>query len=233
MHQSNAIKNREIDKSSHIAVKEENIWIKGQRQITHIKYFDPASHAIFGFTRYFFDAQFRLTRRIDARKGQFQKGAWVLYDCMQQVLNTSDGTYRVSLDQTLAEDLQLQPSDFRRIVRKSEEMTFGQLLAYVHKVEAEGYAATAYRVDLYAKSAYPFVCIIMALVGIGLTARRRLDKGLAVSITYGIGIGFLYWIFQSFCISLGYGRILPPVVAAWMANIVFLCGGLLLVMNAE
>ena len=233
MHQSNAIKNREIKKSSHIAVKEENIWIKGQRQITHIKYFDPASRAIFGFTRYFFDTQFRLTRRIDARKGQFQKGAWVLYDCMQQVLNTADGTYSVSLDQTLAEDLQLQPSDFRRIVRNSEEMTFGQLLAYVRKVEAEGYAATAYRVDLYAKSAYPFVCIIMALVGIGLTARRRLDKGLAVSITYGIGIGFLYWIFQSFCISLGYGRILPPVVAAWMANIVFLCGGLLLVMNAE
>jgi lipopolysaccharide export system permease protein len=233
MHQSNAIKNREINKSSHIAVKEENIWIKGQRQITHIKYFDPASRAIFGFTRYFFDTQFRLTRRIDARKGQFQKGAWVLYDCMQQVLNTADGTYSVSLDQTLAEDLQLQPSDFRRIVRNSEEMTFGQLLAYVRKVEAEGYAATAYRVDLYAKSAYPFVCIIMALVGIGLTARRRLDKGLAVSITYGIGIGFLYWIFQSFCISLGYGRILPPVVAAWMANIVFLCGGLLLVMNAE
>jgi lipopolysaccharide export system permease protein len=216
MQQSNAIKNREIDKAANIAVKEENIWIKGQRQITHIKYFDPASRAIFGFTRYFFDPQFRLIRRIDARQGQFQNGAWVLYGCMNQVLNTSDGTYRVSLDQTLSEDLQLQPADFRRIVRKSEE-----------------YAATAYRVDLYAKSAYPFVCIIMALVGIGLAARRRLIKGLAVSITYGIGIGFLFWIFQSFCISLGYGRILPPAVAAWMANIVFLCGGLLLVMRAE
>ena len=233
MQQSNAIKQREINKTANIAVKEENIWIKGQRQITHIKYFDPASQAIFGFTRYFFDPQFRLVRRIDARKGEFLEGKWVLSGCMLQNLDTATNTYRTSLSETLNEDLQMQPTDFHRIVRKSEEMNFEQLLSYVHKVEAEGYAATTYRVDLYAKSAYPFVCVIMALVGIGLTARRRLSKGLPVSISYGIGIGFLYWIFQSFCISLGYGGILPPVVAAWTANFVFLCGGLLLVMNAE
>jgi lipopolysaccharide export system permease protein len=152
---------------------------------------------------------------------------------MTQDLDPADNTYRISLHETLSEELHLQPTDFRRIVRKSEEMSFRQLLAYVRKVEAEGYAATVYRVDLYGKSAYPFVCIIMALVGIGLTARKRLHQGLPVSITYGIGIGFLYWVFQSFCLSLGYGGILPPVLAAWMANLVFLCGGLLLVMQAE
>jgi len=233
MQQSNAIKLQEISKTSNVAVKEENIWIKGQHQITHIKYFDPASQAIFGFTRYFFDSRFRLIRRIDAQKGEFHEGRWTLFACMNQDLDPADNTYRISLHETLSEELNLEPTDFRRIVRKSEEMSFRQLLAYVRKVEAEGYAATVYRVDLYAKSAYPFVCIIMALIGIGLTARKRLHQGLPVSITYGIGIGFLYWVFQSFCLSLGYGGILPPVLAAWMANLVFLCGGLLLIMQAE
>ena len=231
--QSNAIRYREIQKTSNVAVKEENIWIKGQRQITHIKYFDPASQAVFGFTRYFFDPQFRLIRRIDARKAIYQNGEWILYGCMNQNLNVADNTYAISLHDTLKEDLELQPIDFRQIVRKSEEMNFRQLLAYVRKVEAEGYAATSYRVDLYAKSAYPFVCVIMALVGIGLTARKRLSKGLPVSISYGIGIGFLYWVFHSFCVSLGYGGTLPPIMAAWMANFVFICGGLLLVVHAE
>jgi lipopolysaccharide export system permease protein len=233
MHQANAIKHREISTTSNIAVKEENIWIKGQHQITHIKYFDPASQAIFGFTRYFFDPQFRLIRRIDARQGEFQNGTWLLSGCMNQDLNISDNTYHISLHETLREDLQLLPTDFHRIVPKSEEMNFGQLLAYVRKIEAEGYAATTYRVDLYAKSAYPFVCVIMGLVGIGLTARKRMITGLPISISYGIGIGFLYWIFQSFCISLGYGGILPPVAAAWTASFVFLCGGLLLIMQSE
>ena len=233
MHQSNMIKQREIRKTANVAVREENIWIKGQRQITHIKYFDPASKAIFGFTRCYFGPRFRVLQRVDARKGQFENGKWLLYDCMVQDLNRSDNTYKISIHATLLEDLQLQPSDFHQIVRKSDEMNIQQLLAYVRKVEAEGYAATAYRVDLQSKIAYPFVCVIMALVGLGLTARKRLDKGLPVSITYGIGIGFLYWVFQSFCISLGYGQILPPAMAAWMANFVFLIGGLLLIMNAE
>lgn len=233
MQQSNAIKQNEIRKTTNVAVKEENIWIKGQREITHIKYFDPSSKIVFGLTRYFFDAQFRLIRRIDARTAEYQNDQWLLRDCMDQHLNVADNTYAVSLHDTLAENLGLEPEDFRQIAHKSEEMNFRQLLDYIHKVEAEGYAATVYRVDLNAKCAYPFVCVIMALIGIGLTARKRLDKGLPVSISYGIGIGFLYWVFHSFCISLGYGGVLPPMVAAWTANFVFFCGGLLLIMNAE
>ncbi len=231
--QANAIKNREIRKKASVTVKEKNIWIKGKRQITHIKYFHSPSQAIYGFTRYFFDNKFLLIRRVDAQKGEFHDGQWILSDCMVQELDQTDNTYAISIHEILKEDLQLYPEDFRLIVRKSEEMNFGELLAYVRKVETEGYDATVYKVDLYAKSAYPFVCIIMGLVGVGLTARRRLNKGLPVSITYGIAIGFFYWVFQSFCVSLGYGGVLPPIVAAWVANFIFLCFGLILVVNAE
>jgi lipopolysaccharide export system permease protein len=127
----------------------------------------------------------------------------------------------------------MHPDDFQRIVQKSEEMNFEELRAYVKKVETEGYDARTYRTDLYDKSAAPFVCIIMGLVGIGLTAGRRLNKGLPVSITLGICVGFLYWIFRSFCLSLGYADVLPPLVAAWIANGLFLCAGIVLVINAE
>ena len=233
MLQANAIQNREIRKKTNVTVKERNIWIKGNRQITHIQYFNPASRNIYGFTRYFFSQEFRLIRRIDAREGKFEDNQWRLIACMDQKLNLQNNAYDIELYPTLQEDLQLHPDDFRQIIRKSEEMNFRELRAYVRRVENEGYDATTYRVDLYAKSAYPFVCIIMSLVAIGLTARRRLDKGLPVSITYGIGIGFLYFVFQSFCISLGYGGILPPLAAAWTANFVFLCGGSFLVINAE
>jgi lipopolysaccharide export system permease protein len=233
MQQSNAIKQNEIRKAANVNVKAENIWIKGQRRITHIKYFDPSSQAVFGLTRYFFDSQFRLVRRIDAKKAEYQNGRWILHQCMDQHLNAGANIPAISLHDTLTENLELEPEDFSQIAHKSEEMNFRQLLDYIHKVESEGYTATVYRVDLNAKCAYPFVCVVMALVGIGLTARKRLDMGLPVSISYGIGIGFLYWIFQSICISLGYRGTLPPVVAAWTANFVFFCGGSLLIMNAE
>jgi len=233
MRQSNVIKYREIRGTSNISVKKENIWIKGPRRITHIKYFNPATQAIHGFTRYFFDGQFRLVRRIDAAKGEYQKEKWTLFDVMDQRLDPDKNTYKIDLEKTVAEDLQMHPDDFQRIVQKSEEMNFEELRDYVKKVETEGYDARTYRTDLYAKSAAPFVCIIMGLVGIGLTAGRRLNKGLPVSITLGICVGFLYWIFQSFCLSLGYADVLPPLLAAWLANGIFLCAGIVLVINAE
>lgn len=233
MQWSNDIENREIRKKTNVSLRTKDIWIKSHRQITHIKYFDPASQAISGFTRYYFGGDFKLVRRIDAEKGGYQNGHWTLREVMDQALNPATSAYDIELRQTLREDLQMHPDDFSQIVRKAEEMNFRELRDYVARVETEGYNATTYKVDLYAKIAYPFVCFIMPLVGIGLTARRRLGVGLPVSITYGLGIGFLYFVFHSFCLSLGYGSILPPLAAAWLANFVFLCGGLLLVIRAE
>ena len=233
MRQSNVIKYHEIRGSTNISVKKENIWIKGPRRITHVKYFDPATQAIFGFTRYFFDSEFRLIRRIDAAKGEYKDGKWTLHDAMDQQLDQVNNTYEIDLKETIDEDLEMHPEDFERIVLKSEEMNFEELKAYVKKVESEGYDARAYRTDLYAKSAAPFVCIIMGLVGIGLTAGRQLNKGLAVGITLGICVGFLYWVFQSFCLSLGYADVLPPILSAWIANAIFFCAGVVLVINAE
>jgi lipopolysaccharide export system permease protein len=233
MRQSNAIKYQEIRGVTNISVKQENVWIKGPRRITHIKYFNPASQAIFGFTRYFFDADFRLVRRIDAAKGEYENGKWTLYDAIDQHLDTGNKVFRTDLKDTIDEDLQLHPDDFQRIVLKSEEMNFRELRSYVKKVESEGYDAGVYRTDLYAKSAAPFVCIIMGLVGIGLTAGRRLNRGLPLSITIGICVGFLYWVFQSFCLSLGYAHVLPPLLSAWISNGIFLSAGAVLVINAE
>lgn len=233
MHKANSIKIQEIKKKSIATFRNNNIWFKSHRMITHIKYFNPSNSTIFGFSRYFFDSDFKLVRRIDAQEGVFTDDYWKLKNCMVQKLDNNDNAYHISLHPSLQEDLQLNPDDFLHVVRKSEEMNFSELKALAKKVEAEGYDATAYRVDLYAKSAYPFTCIVMAIVGIGLTARKKLKEGLPVSITYGIVIGFLYYVFHNFCVSLGYGGVLPPTLSAWLANLIFLSSGIILILNAE
>jgi len=233
MSKSNAIKHREIRKDDAVASKGENLWIKGDRKIIHIKYFHPAEEIIFGVTCNFFNTDFKMIKRIDAKMGNFKNGKWQLQDLMMQVLDKNSGNYLISFHDTVTERLDFLPEDLRKAVQKSEEMNFKDLLNYIRKVEAEGYDATTYRVDLYAKTAYPFVCLIMVLIGTGLTARGKLGKGLPRSIAIGLGVAFFYWVFYSFCLSLGYGELLPPVVAAWAANIVFLCLGSLSLLNAE
>jgi lipopolysaccharide export system permease protein len=118
---------------------------------------------------------------------------------------------------------------------KSEERNFVELRACIGNVEKEGYDATNYRVDLHAKLAFPVVCLILSFLaaGYGIRRRGRGSHGLSMGIAYGIGVAFLYTFFYNFCLSLGYGGILPPIVAAWIANFIFIGYAVLVFLNIE
>lgn len=220
-------------KRSAIISKEKNIWLKDKQLITHIRYYSKAQKTVFGLTLNHFDDNFRLIRRTDAEKGVFKNGKWVLHEVMEQRLEENGKDYAVTFHEMLTLSLPMSPQRLETVVKKSEEMNFRELLAYVRKVEAEGYDAGTYRADLYAKTAFPFVCVIMCLVGMSIPLRSQRKEGLPLGIAYGIGIAFLYWIFHSFCMSLGYGEMLPPLIAAWTANVLFSCFGVLNLLNAE
>lgn len=230
---ANAIWRVEVKKKRLMSSKEKNIWIKGDRRITHITYFNPVKQHIFGISVSFFDDQFRLIRKIDAEKGVFMNGEWQLQSLIEQTRDETADAFTISYIDRLTEHLDFFPEDLAKVVRKPEEMSYNELLSYIHKVENEGYDATVHRVNLHAKPAFAFVCIIMSLLGTGLAVRMSAGKGIFFNITYGIVLAFLYWISHSFCLSLGYGEMLHPVAAAWVTNLIFSCVGILILVYAE
>ena len=230
---ANRIWLKEVKKKTGVLSNEKNIWFKSTGSITHIKYYNPATKSIFGVTINHFDDNFRLIGRIDSAKGIFKDNNWVLYDIMEQKLNQKDENYKVTFYEEKIEKLAFLPEDLKTVAKKSEEMNFVQLYSYVKKVESEGYDAATYRTDLHAKISFPFVCVIMCMAGTGLAVKKQRIEGLPVKIAFGIGLAFLYWIFYSFCVSLGYGRMLPPAIAAWTANFIFLCFSIIILLNAD
>jgi lipopolysaccharide export system permease protein len=54
-----------------------------------------------------------------------------------------------------------------------------------------------------------------------------------MNIIFGMVIVFLYFITQSFCTSLGYGGILPPLISAWIANFIFACLAVFNLLSAD
>lgn len=211
----------------------ENIWIRGDQSITHIQYYNPSDQTIFGISIVYFDDNFGLKKRIDAKKGKFSSGKWVLNDCMIQDFGLPDNEQATNFYDEKSFQLDLLPSDLQQVAVKSEEMSFSRLLKYIRKMESQGYDATKYRVELYAKTAFPFICLILSLFGSGLSLRGSTKDGMTISFAYGIVTAFIYWSFYSFCLSLGYGNILPPVVAAWIANLIFFCAAGLAIYNLE
>ena len=233
INKANTIWLKEVKKKAAVISKEKNIWIKGNRSILNIKYYNPTNKTLSGVTLYFFDTDFALMRRIDAKNGFFKNKKWVFHEVLEQIRDKKTGNYQVELHEQKVEKLDFLPDDLKRVIKKSEEMNFKELYLYIKNIESEGYDATIYKVDLNAKIAFPFVCIIMCLLATGIAIKIKKGRTLSICITYGIGIIFLYWILYSFCLSLGYGGILPPIIASWMANLIFLCFGGLTLLNAE
>jgi lipopolysaccharide export system permease protein len=233
MARANSIWKNEVKTGSAVTAKRRNIWIKGRRAIIHVRYFSPSHKAIFGVTANFYDENFRLVKRIDAKKGLYKGDLWRLFHVIQQDLVKEEGIYRVTPVPESSVDLHFLPEDLKKALRKGGEMSYGELSSYIREAETEGYDATSYRVDLQAKIAFPFVCVIMGLVGCGLVLWRQKQDGLAGSIIYGIALAFFYWTLHSFCLSLGAGGRLPPIVAVWMSNVVFFSLGCIMLIRSR
>jgi len=221
---------KEAKNKSTATLKENDIWIRGNYSISHIRYFNSKDKTIQGITLNYFDKDFKVTRRIDSEKGVFKEGNWFLYDTLEQKIDEGG---RIDFHKEIAVKLDFSPDELSRVAVKSETMSVIELYSYINKIESEGYDATKYQVDYYSKIVFPFVCIIMSIVGTGISLRISSKESLPVNIVYGIGTAFLYWVFYSFCLSLGGGGMLNPLLAALVPNLLFLFFGIFTILNAD
>ena len=233
MSRANHIKYSVLKNDHLVYAVREDIWIRGNKVIAHFNYFDPSNMTIKGVVMTFFDDQFRMITRVDAEKGVFQNGKWVLTNVMEQAFDKESQESSVNSHDSKAFLLDILPDDLKAIAKKSDAMSFVELAAHVKKIENEGYDATTYRVDLFGKIAFPFICLIMAITGAATGMRPGMKERMPLGIAIGIGISFLYWIVYGFCTSLGYGKMLPPLVSAWAADLVFICFALIYLINTE
>ena len=229
---ANEIWLQEVRKQNVAQTRENNIWLKGNRRINHIAVYHPEGRALFGLTVYEFDDSFRIVQRLDAKKGLFENNRWLLEDVMLQHW-AADGNFEVVWHDQMPQTLDFSPDDLRQVVKRSEEMGYQELKEYIEKVEAEGYDAAIYRVDLHAKAAFPVVCLVVCLIGSGLALKREFKEHLPAAVICGIATAFLYWVLHSFSLSLGYAQMLPPMAAAWLANFVFLCAAVINLLRTD
>jgi lipopolysaccharide export system permease protein len=206
-----------------------DIWIKSAKAIYHIGYFNPATNNISDVTLNFFDDEFNLSVRIEAKTGRYKAGKWHLSDCIKET-RLQDGTYDIRYPETCDAGLDLAPEDLEKVVKKSEEMNLFELSDYIRKIREEGYDPTPYQVDWHAKVAFPAVCLVMTILGPAIALRKQRQEGIALGIAYGIALCFFYWIVHAFFLSLGHSGLLPPIAAAWTANLLFALPGIALLL---
>jgi LPS export ABC transporter permease LptF/LPS export ABC transporter permease LptG len=112
------------------------------------------------------------------------------------------------------------PSYFKTEDPEADRMTYGELKQYIAQLQASGYHAVPYMVQLQRKVAFPFVTLVMTLLAVPFAAALGRSGAL-----YGIGVGLVlalvYWTALSVFGALGAGGWMSPLLAAWAPNILF------------
>jgi lipopolysaccharide export system permease protein len=223
----------EVQKQKALGVfKQNEIWYHSDNAIYNFKMFDVTANILRGVTINYINPDFTLKMRIDAERAEWKDGHWIFYNLL---LTRFDGNNSPVLEWSKQKiiDLPEKPNDFKIMQKDAEKMGFFDLRKYIRKIQAEGYDATRYLVDLYGKIAFPFVTLILVIIGISFSLRQERHGGVMQSLGIGIVIGFSYWIVHAFSMSLGRSGILPAILSAWLANIIFVVAAAALFFRAR
>ena len=160
---------------------------------------------------------FRLLSHLHAARAVFDGKAWQVEHGWEQRFDGNEGS-RADFERRPATLAPIQ--DFQRAQVDPSTMTFAEYRNYVRRLGESGFNVAEQRVNLYRKVAFPFVTVIMVLLAIpfGVTIGRK-------GALYGIGLAALiagaYFLLMTVFVAAGSATLLPPMLAAWGANLIF------------
>ena len=119
------------------------------------------------------------------------------------------------------------PGYFKKEVKQSSEMSYGELRRYIEDLQRSGFDVVRLKVQLEEKVAFPLVTFVMAVLAVpfSLSAGKR---GPLAGIATAVGIASVYLVISSLFEAMGNLSQLPPSLAAWSPDVLFgLVGGYL------
>lgn len=114
----------------------------------------------------------------------------------------------------------VEPYDFAHEQGKLNAMTTAEASRYIEKLQKSGKPCGKELVEYYLKFSFPLINFVIILIGISLGGFSR-KAVLFLSFFVAVVVYFLYYSFVAFGISLGKLGSIPPLLGAWMGNLVF------------
>lgn len=211
----------------------ERLWLRtGDSRFYRVELLNPAANDMYGVTVLEVEQKtFRLKSRLDARRAHWTPDGWELSDGAFREFGAQGDVQTVPFVMT-AIDLQDELDSFTKVQKQTGAMSYRELRDYIARLEATGFHGKKYLVELYSKLSYPLVNLVMVLVAIPFSLQSpRGGRLFGVALAIAIMAGYLVVHF----VALAFARadLLPPLMAAWTANIIFVGLGTSLLLRAR
>lgn len=199
-----------------------------------IGYYEPSYQIAYNTSIEYFSPQPspRLIKRISARSMEWDSAqkVWKLMDII--VRNFDSTGIRNTRLETMELKLNADGERMREIQKQEDQMTYPEVRDYLNFLWHGGKDITKLETEYYANYAFPFANLVVILFSIPFASIKK-KNGLAVQIAASMVIAFTYLVFWKVGQSVGVGLSLNPIISGWLANIIFLVFGLIVLRKTK
>lgn len=164
--------------------------------------------------------------RIDAEKARWDGSVWRFYDAR---INGGPAVVETNFP-----SINEQPRRLAAEGKKPDQMTSAELRRYIRAQQRAGRTnhLGVYQVTLHYRYAFPLTCLMVVWIGIPLGIRVSRSGPLR-----GVGTALLlvvaFYFVTHITLAIGRGGRISPVLAAWLANMIFFVVGAVLLWRAR
>ena len=176
-----------------------------------------------------------LSKRIDARK-MFWNDSLSLWNSSNYSIRHFDEN-GVEIDVIISPgdtliNANFIPDDITQRFKSPDEMNYDELTERIALLKENGVKTIRWEVARYNKISFSLTSLIVILFGLPLAVSKQ-KGGLAFAAGMSVFVIFAYYAFIKFGQSLGYKEVLDPFISAWIGNVIFAIGGLILLFSVR
>ncbi len=164
-----------------------------------------------------------MTRSLEAADATFnpETKRWTAPRYTQRTFDPT-GLERFEQFRNLDTLINLEVTELGRINELIQTMNISQLNEFLGQQRAKGSdSINLIEVERHARYAYPLSTFILTLIGVSLSS-RKVRGGTGLHIGIGTGLCFSYILFIRFFQEFAKSGSLPPGLAVWLPNIIYL-----------
>ena len=117
--------------------------------------------------------------------------------------------------------IMMEPTDLVFSKGQQETFTSPELREYISKqIDRGSTNVVQYEVEYHKRIAMSFASFILTTIGLSLSSRKR-KGGMGLYLGIGLALSFTYIMLQTVSATFAINAGTPPMLAAWVPNIIF------------
>jgi lipopolysaccharide export system permease protein len=157
--------------------------------------------------------------RAETMKWDTAKKNWKLTNATERYINGLQETVRTKSEMHM--NLNIKPGDLQNDEYIKDKLTTPYLRNFIKMEELRGSEGlNTLRVELYRRTATPFTVLLLTVIGV-VVSSRRMRGGSGLHLAIGIIIAVVFIICDRFSTVFSTKGDFPPLIAAWLPNVIF------------